>query len=203
MVLGARIGLARLAVACELFTATPAFAEAPSEEPSVSGSLASSKSVTPPELVKGEEPAYPASALATRAEPTIVLSLSIDEQGSVTNVEVVESAGPAFDEVMIPVAKRFVLKPAHRGEKAVKSKVLYKHEFKAPPLDVPPAPPPPPKLAGHAKIAESRQPLVGAHVVILQGEKKLLELVTDANGAFETSALAPGAYVIRIEAEGF
>jgi TonB family protein len=202
MVLGARMRLWRFVVASALF-ASPAVAESPSDQPSVSGSLASSKSVTPPELVKGEEPEYPASARAQRSEPTIVLSLSIDEQGAVTSAEVVESAGPGFDEAMLAAAKRFTFKPAHRGEKAVKSKVLYKHQFQAPPLDVPPAPPPPPKLTGHARIAETRQPLVGARVIILECDKRMLELVTDASGAFETSALAPGAYLVRVEAAGF
>jgi len=202
MVLGARMLLC-LFVGASTLVAFPAFAEPPSEQPSVPGSLASSKSVTPPELVKGDEPEYPASARAERSEPTIVLSLSIDEQGAVTSVEVVESAGPGFDDAMVAVAKRFTFKPAHRGEKAVRSKVLYKHQFRAPPVDVPPAPPPPPKLAGQARIAETRQPLVGARVIILQGERQLLELVTDAKGAFETSALAPGAYVVRVEAAGF
>ncbi|HEX5099657.1 MAG TPA: TonB-dependent receptor [Polyangiaceae bacterium] len=202
MVLGARLRLWRFLVASVL-CASPALAQAPSDQPSVSGSLASSKAVTSPELVKGEEPEYPASARAQRLEPTIVLQLSIDEQGAVTNVEVVESAGPAFDEAMIAVARRFQFEPAHRGEKPVKSKVLYKHQFQAPALDVPPAPPPPPKLAGHARIAETAQPLAGARVIILKGDKRLLELVTDASGAFETSALPPGTYAVRIEAEGF
>jgi len=203
MVFGVRQRLARLALAGGLAIAAPARADPATPPAPASGSLASSKSVTPPELVKGAEAAYPASALAERREPTIVLSLAIDENGAVTGVEVVESAGPGFDEAMIEVAKRFEFRPARRGDKAVRSKVLYKHQFRAPPAEVPPAPPPPPKLVGQARIAETRQPLVGARVTISEGERQVLELVTDANGTFETSALPPGAYGIRVEAEGF
>src|SRR6187401_3011855 len=102
MMLGAR--LARLVVAVGVFAvAAPVFAQAASDPPSVSGSLASSKAITPPELVKSTEPEYPASAKAERREPTVVLSLSIDEQGAVTSVEVVESGGADFDAALTVV----------------------------------------------------------------------------------------------------
>jgi TonB family protein len=201
MVHGARVW--RFAVgALALASAAPVRAQSNGEQPSVSGSLASSKSVTPPELVKGAEPEYPASALAERREPTIVLALSIDEYGAVTNVEIVESAGPGFDEAMLRAAKTFEFRPAHRGDKNVKSKVLYKHQFRAPAVEVA-APPEPPKLTVHASISGTNEPLVGARVTVFDGDRKVLELVTDAQGAFTTSALPPGHYRVSVEAPGF
>ena len=204
MVSGVRSWPAALVAAGVGLAALPAAGQSSAEQPSVQGSIASSKSVSPPELVKGVEPEYPPAARPKRLEPTVVLTLSIDEAGAVTNVEVVESAGPGFDEAMIAAAKQFVFRPAHRGDKPVRSKVLYKHTFQAPPAEeAKPAPPAAPKLAGRARIAETRQPLVGAQVTIFQGGKKVLELVTDPDGAFTTDALPPGRYRVLIEAEGF
>lgn len=204
MVSGVRSWPAALVAGGVALAAFPAGAQSSGEQPSVQGSIASSKSVTPPELVKGLEPEYPPAARVKRLEPTVVLALSIDEAGAVTNVEVVESAGAGFDEAMIAAARQFVFRPAHRGDKAVRSKVLYKHTFQAPAAEeARPAPPMSPRLAGRARIAETRQPLVGAHVTIFQGEKKVLELVTDPGGSFATDTLPPGRYRLLIEAEGF
>ncbi|HEV8551540.1 MAG TPA: TonB family protein, partial [Polyangiaceae bacterium] len=167
------------------------------------GSLASQKSVTPPKLVKSVEPEYPEAAREKRLEPSIVLALGIDEQGHVTHVEVVESAGAGFDEAMVAAAKQFEFVPAHRGDKPVRSKVLYKHQFQAPPAEVAAAPLPPPRLVGRARIAETREPLAGAHVSIFAGPRKVAELSTDGQGGFSTSALEPGTYKVVVEAEGF
>jgi len=85
MVLGVRTWFVLSAAACALLAAPPLRAQS-SDQPSVQGSLASQKSVTPPKLVKSVEPEYPEAAREKRLEPSIVLALGIDEQGHVTHV---------------------------------------------------------------------------------------------------------------------
>jgi len=108
-----------------------------------------------PELLELVPAEYPAAALAGRLEGVVGLRLSIDVEGKVTQVELVEPAGEGFDEAAQAAAQRFRFSPARRGESAIPSRILYRYEFHLPPpiaAPVPEPPAPPPLIAAHPAV---------------------------------------------------
>jgi TonB family protein len=200
MVRGART----LAVLClSLVSLVRVAAAQPSgAQPSVEGSGASSRAVSDPELVEFVPGEYPAEAKARGLEGTVGLVISIDAEGKVTNVEVVEPAGHGFDESAVAAARRFVFKPAHRGERPVASKIVYRYRFTLE-KEAEAEPPAPAVFGGRVHLAGQSAPLAGAHVRIFAGERLVLELMTDAAGHFETRELTPGDYRVEVTADGF
>jgi TonB family protein len=200
MKLGARF----FAVACWWATVVvvpAARAQAPAAQPSVEGSGASSRAVSDPELVEFSQADYPPEAKAAGLEGDVVLGITIDKEGKVTRVEVLDPGGHGFDEAAIAAAKRFVFKPAHLGDRPVASKIAYRYHFR---LDAEAPPPPaPPLFDGSVHLANGDAPLAFAKVRIFSGAEFVQELTTDAAGHFQTQALLPGAYRIEVVADGF
>jgi TonB family protein len=91
-------------------------------------------SATPPRLLEEVPPEYPEQARAERLEAAVVLRLSIDEQGTVTGVELVEPAGHGFDEAARAAALAYRFAPAERAGKAIASRTLVRVLF-APPVE--------------------------------------------------------------------
>lgn len=108
-----------LAVSAALAVALPAFAQ-PIER-------------TPPRVVEPIAPEYPEEERIERREPDVVLRLSIDADGRVVGAEVVESAGPAFDEAARAAALLGRFEPARVGGSPVAARVLFRVEFRLPP----------------------------------------------------------------------
>lgn len=106
-----------------------------------------SPEVVPPVLLEARAPSYPASELGTGSEPTIELRLTIDVEGKVTEVEVVESAGLAFDDAAKQAALGLRFSPARRDGAAVASRILYRVEFHLPAAEAARVEPPPPTAA--------------------------------------------------------
>jgi len=79
---------------------------------------------------------YPPSALASRAHGDVVLALTVDVDGHVSKVDVVESGGADLDEAATVAARQWTFTPALRGGKPVASRIRVPFHF------APPAPPP-------------------------------------------------------------
>ncbi|NTX38460.1 TonB-dependent siderophore myxochelin receptor MxcH [Myxococcus sp. CA033] len=107
----------------------PAAAQAPAPVPAV----------VAPKLVTFVEAAYPAEAEQARLEATVRLKLTLDDQGVVTEAEVLEPQGHGFDEAARQAALSFRFEPARREGIAVASRIAYSYEFRLP---VEPAPAP-------------------------------------------------------------
>jgi TonB family protein len=75
---------------------------------------AQAPTLTPPELLQDAEADYPEEARAARLEATVVLKLTIDAQGVVSDAEVIEPAGHGFDEAARQASLRFRFAPAKR-----------------------------------------------------------------------------------------
>ncbi|NTX58822.1 energy transducer TonB, partial [Myxococcus sp. CA039A] len=82
---------------------------------------------------------YPEAEQAAGREGEVVLRLTLDEQGSVTDSEVVRSAGAAFDEAVRTASLSFKFEPARVRGEAVACQIELAHTFK---LDAPPPPVP-------------------------------------------------------------
>ncbi|MEW5853284.1 MAG: energy transducer TonB, partial [Myxococcota bacterium] len=68
--------------------------------------------VVPPRLLERPEPVYPEAERARRADARVVLLLTVGEDGSVREVEVVESGGASFDQAAVEAVKRWRFEPA-------------------------------------------------------------------------------------------
>ena len=132
--------LSWIAVACAL-----AYSSVAAAQPSTEDAAA----LVPPKLVQSAEPTYPEAKRASGEAASVVLTLSIDHTGHVTDVVVAESAGPEFDEAASNAARELVFEPAQKNGEPVLAKIRYRFDFKleappAPPAEPPPAPAAPP-----------------------------------------------------------
>lgn len=83
--------------------------------------------VTPPVLEQFVEAKAPAPA----TETAVVLELTIDAAGRVSEATVVESASPELDRAAVEAAKQFRFAPARRGDEAIAVRVRYRYVFAA------------------------------------------------------------------------
>ena len=162
--------------------------------------------VVMPKLRHFEHAPYPAQAKQDGIEGDVILHLTIDEAGIVTQVEVVEPAGHGFDEAARQAAFKFRFEPAMVDGEPRAVTVPYRYSFTLTPAKPEQAPPPPPKvgnLVGVISIAGTDIPLVGAEVVVTAADGTEQRLVTDAQGRWELSELEPGKYRVRVAAAGY
>jgi len=92
--------------------------------------------VTPPSVLQHVDAVYPPSALASRTHGDVVLALTVDVDGHVSKVDVVESGGADLDEAATVAARQWTFTPAMRAGKPVASRIRVPFHF------APPAPPP-------------------------------------------------------------
>src|SRR5688500_11197227 len=141
----------------------PAFAQ--DEPPAELAPEGAEAGVQPPELVLRAEADYPELARAQRLEGRVVLRVTIDREGTVTEVEVFEAAGHGFDEAARDAALRSRFRPGQQGGKAVATRILFPYEFELPaetepasPAVLEPAPAPEP-AAARAPAAAAEAPV--------------------------------------------
>jgi iron complex outermembrane recepter protein len=103
--------------------------------------------VKPPVVVTHVDAVYPPSALVERKHADVVLAVTVDADGHVSKVDVLESGGPDLDEAATVAARQWTFVPAMRDSKPVASRIRVPFHFAppAPPpeLVTPPAPPEP------------------------------------------------------------
>lgn len=132
--------------------------QAPPEAPAQPPPDARPAAATPPALLQGADAAYPEPAKAQRLEAKVPLRLTIDETGTVSEVEVLEPAGNGFDEAAREAALRFRFAPAKRGDQPIASRIRYVVVFRLPPPAEPAAAPEPPPVAASAPVVEPVAP---------------------------------------------
>lgn len=161
------------------------------------------QAVTPPELEQFVEAKYPPAAVEQGLEADVDLLLEIDAEGHVTSAEVTEPRGHGFDEAARAAALQFRFTPAHRGDRSVAAKILYRYSFHLDERVAPDQPPPVASLRGQLQIAEGKLPLAGARVVVQPAKGPSREIVSDQEGRFVLEGLKPGRYRVTISAEGY
>lgn len=194
--MGALFGFAALGV-------VPGRALAQAPPPAEEGAVSPPAPLTtPPELVKFVEATYPEQARAQGLDAVVILELTVDAEGKVTDAKVKSPAGHGFDEAAVAAALKFEFRPARRGERAVPSRLLYRYQFHLEAKEVE-------KtvtvaaLTGTIVVSGSDHPLTGATVRIFRGSEKVGEQVTGADGKFSFPDLPPGAYRVEVEATGY
>lgn len=137
--------LAGVAIASSLLSIAPRATAQPGQ----------SEAVTPPTVVTHVDAQYPPSALVQRKHADVVVAVTVDVDGHVSKVDVLESGGADLDEATIIAVRQWTFVPAMRGGKPVASRIRIPFHFAPPappPEVVPPAPTPEPELAPHNAV---------------------------------------------------
>lgn len=149
---------------------------------------------------------YPDEAKKLGLQADVVLRLTIDETGAVTDAQVVEPAGHGFDEAATAAALKFHFEPATRAGTPIKVRIKYKYSFTQTPVEPEQKAPPPPavgNLGGVVKIGGAEAPLAGAEVTITGPDAFIEHRVTDADGHWQVEGLKPGQYKVTVSSKGF
>jgi TonB family protein len=111
-------------------TATPP----PTPAPVVEGDLVElGPGVTPPVRIKGDSATYPERARQMKLRGSVLVSLIVDENGLPTDLQVVESAGPILDEVVLKAMRTWRFEPARKDGVRVKVRWQARQTYKTAP----------------------------------------------------------------------
>jgi TonB family protein len=92
-----------------------------------------SPTLVAPELIAPIEAPYPESERSSGKSATVVLSLTLGSDGTVRNLAVTQSAGPAFDEAALTAGRQLRFRPATRAGVAIAARIPFTFTFSAPP----------------------------------------------------------------------
>jgi len=146
----------------------------------------------PPKLVTFVEADYPESEKSAGKTAAVVLQIGIGPTGTVTDVAVIESAGPAFDAAAVDAAKRFVFDPAEINDRPAAIRINYRYQFV-----LKQAEPTTAILTGVVKSRPKGEPLVGVTVGLDDGRS----VVTDQTGRFTFPDVEPGRHRVLLSRE--
>ncbi len=151
--------------------------------------------LVPPKLTRFVEAVYPADKQAAGIAAKVVLSIEINGEGHVVNVEVVTSAGADFDAAAVAAARQFEFQPARVDGVPTPVKIHYAYRFQI------------------KEVMVTLGPQINFEGVILYRDKQTpvdevrvrvvdlgVETVTDANGAFAFTDLPPGPHIVELSA---
>ncbi|APR82996.1 TonB family protein / TonB-dependent receptor [Minicystis rosea] len=97
----------------------------------------------PPKLLEHAEAPYPPAKLAEHVEADVGLVVTVNQDGSVSDPQVAESGGEAFDQAALTTVRTWRFSPATQDGKPVRARIRVRFHF-APPHEEPAPPPPPP-----------------------------------------------------------
>jgi len=161
--------------------------------------------ITPPKLVEQVEPVYPPEAFEARRSAEVVVRITIDASGRVTDAEIDQAAGYGFDESALAAARELVFEPALADGVPAPVQILFRFGF-APeeesvevPVEVDEEKPTG-SLAGLVLERGTRRPLAGFTVRL---PALGAETFTDDEGRFGFEGLPAGEVVIELDDEGY
>jgi len=131
--------------------------------------------IIPPRQLNRVEPRYPDDAKKRGIEGAVLLKLTIDSDGAVSNVELLDSLSPSTDAAAVEAARRLRFSPARRADGSpFAAKIRYRFRFRMTPA--PPKPKPAPALeqppeAKHEKSAEQQPQQPTAIDIVVEGER--------------------------------
>lgn len=192
---------------------TPDTVAEPAPQPAnASPASASAGDFERPQLLHDMPPRYPAKAWDDQIEGDVVVLLTVDETGAVTEAGVVQPAGHGFDEEALHAARKLRFTPARVGGVPTPVKIRYTFRFRVPEKETV-AREPLPQCTENCPT-DGREPgqivvtvyergkgkaLAGIEVYVLDEDRVIL---TDENGQFTIEG-PPGAYAITIRPPGF
>lgn len=160
----------------------------------------------PPALLKQVEAAFPPEMLDAGQGGRVVMEVDLGADGSVTNVRVVESAGPAFDMAAVAAVRQFTFSPAEVDGAPAPVRLQYAYEFFLQPevVEALPQPDAGPVVNFDGRVLErgTRDPIAGATVVLGEGEAPP-EAVTDDKGFFSFADVPVGTFKVVVTAPDY
>jgi len=149
--------------------------------------------VTPPELIEFTEAKLPPELDLPDGDYVVVLALTIDENGAVTEAVEVESPRKEFTDAATQAAMKFKFKPAMYQGQPVLVQVQYDYQF---------------------QVRQKVRDVVYAFLTLEKGTRDSLSEVsgfieetgdtfTSVNGRMEIANLKPGTYTLYIPAVEF
>jgi vitamin B12 transporter len=166
---------------------------APSSEASDAEAASGVEALSPPRLVDYVEAAYPAAALAAGVSGIVRLRLTINVDGVVSEVEVLEAPSADLGAAAVAAGRAFRFEPARRGGTPVASRIVYEYEFRLPPAagsiegEILVAGPP-------GAVGAPRRPASGASVIARGEDGSEHVTQADADGRYRFEGLPPGSY---------
>ncbi len=190
----ASVVLAASSATAQIGATTPPGGSVPTQ-PSGAGSIA-------PRLRQFVRADYPADALAANLEGSVLLQISVDPAGAVTEVQVLEGLGPSLDAAAVAAARRFEFEPARRDGHLVAAVLRYRYRFSLAAGRA--AQRPRPRSALHGVVrAEGERVLAGATLSVVLGDGPAREVVTDTEGRFRLEFDGVGEARVSVRAPGF
>jgi TonB family protein len=163
--------------------------------------------ITMPKPKGALTPTYPPEALKEGIEGKVTLAVSVDKEGHVTKVDVLEPAGHGFDEALVEAVKKIEFTPAKKPDGTpFAARFRFSYPFTI--VNVVKPPPPPGAAAAEQKAAilsgtvlvfGTEAPIAGATLTVEGGG----EARTDETGAFSFGDLGAGQYRIKVSAPGY
>lgn len=141
-----------------------------------------------PELIQFVEAPFPPSETGRTGE--VVLTLTLEVDGTVSEVEVTGSAGPAFDAAAAEAARRFVFTPAEVDGAPARVRIDYRYAFVERVELATTA-----TYAGVVVDADRGTPVPGVTVTLPDGRVAS----TDADGRFTFFDVPAGPVAVRLE----
>lgn len=154
-----------------------------------------SPSLVPPELLHFEEAVFPETEEAEGVtEASVVLLLSISEEGSIVGVEVAESGGEAFDQAAIEAAWKLRFSPATNDGQPIGVRIGFRYDFV---LQTELERKSTADFEGTTVDRFTKAPVPGVSVSLDTGE----EAVTGEDGRFRFSDLEPGLRTVTLSGD--
>jgi TonB family protein len=174
------------AVFASVIAAAPSASSAEAPQP---GSLTRA-----PELLDFVPAEYPPDAEAAGVEGAVVLTIVIDEDGSVRQAVVTDPGPhPAFAAAALHAVQQFRFRPAEIDGAPAAVEIEYRYEFVLRRVEAPPPAEAPVVLAGRVVERGTRAPVSGATV---EAQGAVAE--TGADGRFELRGVDAGDVIVRV-----
>jgi TonB family protein len=123
---------ALIAAASAAITAapTPAHAQAPAGDPAP-------RAVTPPQVIEHVDAIYPPAELAHGIDTNVIVTVTVERDGTVSDAQVTTSGGAAFDASALTAIRLWRFAPATKDGKPVRARIRVPFHFSPGPHDTP------------------------------------------------------------------
>ena len=165
----------------------------PATGDSAGDSSEAGKGLHPPKLKKFVEAAYPEDKQKAGIGARVVVAIDVEETGRVGNVEVLSSASADFDAAAVAAVRQFEFEPASLDGTPVPVKIHYAYKFEVKEVMVSLGPQI--NFEGLVTNRFTKVPQRGVKVKIIDLD---IEGMTDEDGAFAFTDVAPGPHTIEL-----